>query len=342
MPYDIAWLVFSLYLAGLAIELGRVHQFRLADAHGTQKDDLSTSSVEASAATSVRRKKSWPNGHQWLLVLITTAILFHTVLIVEKLVASVDQSSVFSIRSHWFLIVSWAFALTYYIYLIRWSGKWFGLFLMVTVVLLGVGIFLTPAQVASRQSASRLLGVCHGLSLAGATLAIFSGSLAGLMDRAARRRLRKHKSSGPSSYPSLEWLSRYGRRCLGFATLMTTFGLLSGIGLIRYGHRVVTDTLTSSGTALVWYDPLVLGCAVLTCWLLHCEIRLWRHPEYGESTRLFRVIHLSSLLFLAMLLLLLHNATRHDGFGFTPHSVGYTDLHSDLSAQGFVETEVRS
>ncbi|MDO4557781.1 MAG: hypothetical protein Q4C47_02315 [Planctomycetia bacterium] len=316
----VSGLIFTLYLTGLVIELGRMYRLRGDDPGSTRNEDAAPPSSTSAFPLS---------GRRILVPCVSAALLLHTTLIVGKIMTCPDQSSLFAVRQHWFLIVSWTFAFMYYICLIRWSGKWFGLFLMMTTILLGIGIFLPPSQIASRPSTSRSLGLCHGLSLAVATLAIFSGSLAGMMDHAARHRIRRKIISGSAGYPSLEWLSRFGRRCLGLATIMTTFGLISGIGLIRHGAQTSLNGSVPGDTgALVWYDPIVLGCVVLTGWLIHCEIRLWRHPEYGESRRLFRMIHLSAILFLTMLVLLFHNATRHGGFGFHTTSRSWSDPSS--------------
>ncbi|MDD3469258.1 MAG: hypothetical protein PHE53_04680 [Thermoguttaceae bacterium] len=256
---------------------------------------------------------------RFLLWLMAVTIFLHTVLLVERLLASSEVGvSFFALRQNWYFTSAFAFALAYFVYLIRWPGKRFGLFLYAAILLFGIGL-AASSELFVRPPASRWLGIIHGVALVGTTLAIFGGMFIGMMFRVQRRRLKRvHLPEDGDEYPSLEWLHRDLLQCFNAATWMMVVGLCSGMLLIRLGDAVPAEQVVSraevvSTEPLVWYDPLVLGCATLTLWLVTCQLLIRYLPGWGNSTRLIRMIDLSSLFYLGMLAIIFWNATRHGG-----------------------------
>ncbi len=318
---------------------------------------------------------------RFLVWLMAATIFLHTVLLVERLLASAGTSgSTFSLRPNWFFASAFAFALTYFVYLIRWPGKRFGLFLYATILLLCVSLAVSPEPFA-RPPASRWLGIIHGVALVGATLAIFGGMLIGLMFQIQRRRLKRVRlSDDGDEYPSLEWLHRDLRQCFNAATGMMIVGLCSGVLLIRWSHAMSSEQIvvlpvatevvggTASGTItttttiaegstpaqdvvtirivstepLVWYDPLVLGCATLTLWLVVCQILIRRVPGWGNSTHLIRIINLSSLFYLSMLAILFWNVTRHGGAVHTVNTESFDRITTEREVKNEMDSHVTS
>ena len=102
---------------------------------------------------------------------------------------------------------------------------------------------------------------------------------------------------------------------------------------------VVTIRIVST-EPLVWYDPLVLGCATLTLWLVVCQILIRRVPGWGNSTHLIRIINLSSLFYLGMLAMLFWNVTRHGGAVHTVNTASLDRITTEREEENRMDSHM--
>ncbi len=230
-------------------------------------------------------------------------LVAHTLFLAHR--AATTAGLPLSSTQDWYLLAAWALAATY-LYLTAYHPRTnVGLFLLPLVLgLVAVGMLLTDAEPFARESASRVWGVVHGISIIAATVAVFVGFAAGLMYVGQTWRLkRKRPTAEGMRLPSLEWLQKTNSRALVVSMVFLGVGVLSG-AILNVIHR---------GNQVPWHDPLVITTVLMLAWLVGAVMLsvLCRPVRHGR-----KVVYLTvfSFVFLVIALAIwLFSETQHVG-----------------------------
>jgi ABC-type uncharacterized transport system permease subunit len=242
--------------------------------------------------------------------------------------ASAGGASPLSSEQDWYLVAAWALVAVY-LFLATISRKAsFGLFLLpLALVLVGIAAIWANPQPLPSESAWKVWGAIHGLSIMFAAVSVLIGFTAGSMYFVQARQLKqKRLPSHGLRLPSLEWLQKANGRAIVIAGFMLLVGVGSGMILNRI------DVQTPMGK-LPWYDPVVLSTLLLLTWLLLAAVinLVYRPAQRGRK---MAYLTLLSFVLLAVMLIagLLLNSRHWDrGAGNGKSAVGYAP--SDRSAR---------
>ncbi len=232
----------------------------------------------------------------------------HTMFLYDRALA--EAGAPLSSERDWYLVAGWVLVVVYLHLAVLHPKTPFGLFLLPLVLgLIGTATFLAPNEPLARESASRIWGAIHGISIVLATVSMLVGFVAGLMYLGQARRLKhKRPSAGRLRLPSLEWLRWTNSRAIIVSMLMLGLGVLSGMVLNLINFRNQAERLS-------WNDPVVLSTWLLFVWLLAAVIlsAVYRPARQGH-----KVVYLtlaSFVLFVLMLAAGLLMDSRHWGRG---------------------------
>ena len=219
-----------------------------------------------------------------------------------------------SSEQDWYLVAAWALVVVYLHLAVLRPKVPFGLFLLpLALGLIGAATFLAPTQPLARESASKIWGAIHGISIVLAVIAVLIGFMAGLMYLGQSRRL-KHKRlpGGRLLLPSLEWFERANSHAIVTSLLMLGVGILSGM--------VLNMINTGDAARLAWNDPVVLSTWLMFLWLLGSvvAIAVYRPARQGR-----KVAYLTVASFIFLLIMLAaglfmdsrHWGRRNEGMG---------------------------
>jgi ABC-type uncharacterized transport system permease subunit len=215
-----------------------------------------------------------------------------------------------SSEQDWFLVAAWGVVVVY-LYLAAANPKIpFGLFLLpLTLGLIAAGAFLAATEPLARESASKLWGAVHGISIVFAAVSVLVGFVVGMMYLTQSQRLKRKRSpTGRLRLPSLEWLERTNSRAIVISLLMLGVGMLAGMILNLVNMR-------NEAARLAWNDPVIASTWLMFLWLLAATIviALYRPARQGR-----KVAYLTVASFFFLLVVLAAGLTmdsRHWGRG---------------------------
>jgi ABC-type uncharacterized transport system permease subunit len=230
----------------------------------------------------------------------------HTAFLFER--ALNEAGAPLSSERDWYLVAAWVLVVVYLHLAVLHPKAPFGLFLLPLVLgLIGTATFLAPSEPLARESASRIWGAIHGMSIVLATVSVLVGFMAGLMYLGQVRRLKhKRPSTDRLRLPSLEWLRWTNSRAIVVSMLMLGLGVLSGMVLNLINFRNGAERLS-------WNDPVVLSTWLLFFWLLAAVVlsAVYRPARQGHKVAYLTLA--SFVLFVVMLSAGLLMDSRHWG-----------------------------
>ena len=229
----------------------------------------------------------------------------------------------------WYLVAAWVLVAVYLHLAVLHPKVPFGLFLLpLALGLIGAATFLAETEPLARESASRIWGAIHGISIVLATVSVLLGFVAGLMYLGQARRLKnKRPPVGQLRLPSLEWLRRTNGRAIIVSVSMLGLGILSGMVLNLINIQSKADRLP-------WSDPVIISTWLMFFWLLAAVVFSSVHRP-GRRGRKVAYLTLASFVFLAIMLAAgLVTDSRHWGRGMGDGGRGARDertAHCPLS-----------
>jgi len=217
-------------------------------------------------------------------------LLAHTIYLGHRAVA--DKICPLTTSYDSLLVLSWILAVTYL------SVHWYyprvtvGIFALPPIVgLVVLAGFLGEEGRRELEGSLRIWGPIHGALLALGAVAVFVGSVAGVMYLVQVRRLKaKHLPSEVLDLPSLELLERINRQGVTVAFLMLTIGF--GIGLLLVLQQKQADV---EGIRLL--DPKVIFGILV--WLAFAVLlKVQSQPEFrGRKVAVLTIVGFCLLLF---------------------------------------------
>lgn len=251
----------------------------------------------------------------------------HTVFLVHR--AAEATGSPLSSKQEWYLVAAWLLA-GVYLYLAYFHPKnAFGVFILPLVLaLIGVGTLAADTVPFARESASKVWGAIHAISILLATVSMLVGFAAGVMYLIQAYRLkRKLPPLRGLQLPSLEWLQRVNARAILISLLLMGVGILAGVvlNLINYERQL---------SRLPWDDPLVLSTLGLFGWLLLSTAVgvVYKPTRQGRKVAYLTVV---SLVFLIIALGIgMSVVTQHAGTGTSLDRERHRDRPNGLQIDG--------
>ncbi|GHT21238.1 hypothetical protein FACS189419_01820 [Planctomycetales bacterium] len=171
-----------------------------------------------------------------------------------------------------FLVTAWGLILMYLYWSLVRPKIPFGLILLpLAVTFIFAGFLLHSEQTTSAvQESPPFLKMLHTVMLFLTFFSITLGSAGGLLYFLQDYMLQKHFIKNTVKLPTLEWSVAVCRESVHASAVFLGIGVLTGIYLSAGQH-----------TAILWYDPLILGSLVLFPFL--CVFAALSLSNFGKS-----------------------------------------------------------
>jgi ABC-type uncharacterized transport system permease subunit len=240
-----------------------------------------------------------------LLIFAGVGLVLHTAFLYYRAMhtAGIPLSS----NQDWYLLAAWV-VVVIYLYLLCFRPRTpSGLLLLPLVLgLIGTASLLAPHPF-TREPASKVWGVIHGVSLLLATVSVLLGFAAGATYLGQVWRLKHNRPALRGlRLPSLEWLQKANRHAILVAALMFGVGIISG---------VILNAIRGAGPAgrLPVSDPVVASAIAVFVWLLAALVlgHLHRGARHGRRVAYLTVASFVVLVIALAVGLLLN--TQHGG-----------------------------
>jgi ABC-type transport system involved in cytochrome c biogenesis permease subunit len=190
------------------------------------------------------------------------------------------------------LVLSWVLAVVYVS--MQWYYPKISLGVFALPLVLGLVVFaelLGPESQRDLEGWAKIWGPVHGAILGGGAIAVFVGSVAGVMYLVQVHRLKaKHLPSELFDLPSLELLERINRQGIGAAFPLFTVGLCIGV-LLAVEQRSAGDT------AIRLLDPKVIF-ALISWVAFGILLQVRSQPQFrGRKVAMLTILGFCLLLF---------------------------------------------